>query len=169
MGLALTGLLHRGARDCHPARPAFMLPLSRHNYNLLSGILQAEIDNFCRRRCEEKSLRRRFCALRAVGGSASMVQIRSYVHPLCVFWAAPRGYNFLLRSSLRKPNRARRAQSAHVPNCGYVPNRGDGAGQRIICYQWPKAAMRRQGRRRVPACEVYPNRQRAFGAPLTAL
>ena len=94
-----------------------------------------------------KSLRRRFCVLRAVGSLVSTVQIRSYVHPLCDIWAVPHGYNFLLRSSPHKPNRARRAQSAHVPNCGYVPNRGDGGGQRIICYQWLRATMRRQRRR----------------------
>ena len=97
----------------------------------------------------------------------SIVQIRSYVHPLCDIWAAPRRRVFLLRSYPHKPNRARRAQSAHALNCGYVPNRGDGARWRI-CYQWPKATMRRQGRRETPACEVYPNRRRAFWAPLTA-
>ena len=72
-----------------------------------------------------------------------------------------------MRGYPHKPNRARRAQSAHALNCGYVPNRGDGARWRI-CYQWPKATMRRQGRRETPACEVYPNRRRAFWAPLTA-
>ena len=98
-------------------------------------------DNFCWRRCEEKSLRRRFFALRAVGSLVSMVQIRSYVHPLCDIWAAPHGYIFLLRSFPHNPNRARRAQSAHIPNCGSVPNRGSGgraaeyvaSGRRPLC------------------------------------
>ena len=85
--------------------------------------------------------------------------------PLCDIWAAPHGRIFLLRSYPHKPNRARRAQSAHIPNCGYVPNRGDGAGQRIY-YRWPRATMRRQGRRETPACEVYPNRRRAFWGTL---
>lgn len=129
------------------------------------GYCKQKSDNFCWCRCEETSLRRRFCALRAVGSLVSTVQIRSYVHPLCDIWAAPHGYNFLLRSSPHKPNRARRAQSAHVPNCGYVPNRGDGGGQRIICYQWLRATMRRQRRRKAPACEVYPNRHALFGYP----
>ena len=40
---------------------------------------------------------------------------------------------------------------------------GQGGG---ICYQWPKATMRRQGRRETPACEVYPNRRRAFWGTL---
>lgn len=132
------------------------------------GYCKQKSDNFCSRCCQGKPLRRRFCALWAVGSLVSMVQIRSYVHPLCDIWATPRRRNFLLRSYPHKPNRARRAQSAHAPNCGCVPNRGDGTGRRI-CYRWPKATMRRQGRRETPACEVYPNRRRAFWAPLTAL
>ena len=40
---------------------------------------------------------------------------------------------------------------------------GQGGG---ICCQWPKATMRRQGRRETPACEVYPNRRRAFWGTL---
>ena len=90
------------------------------------GYCKQKSDNFSWRRCGEKSLRRRFCALRAVDNLVSMAQIRSYVHPLCDIWAAPHGYIFLLRSFPHNPNRARRAQSAHVPNCGYVPNRGNG-------------------------------------------
>ena len=40
-----------------------------------------------------------------------------------------------------------------------------GAGRRIY-YRWPRATMRRQGRRETPACEVYPNRRRAFWGTL---
>ena len=42
---------------------------------------------------------------------------------------------------------------------------GQGGG---ICCQWPKATMRRQGRRETPACEVYPNRRRVLWSALTA-
>ena len=107
------------------------------------GYCKQKSDNFNLHECRRggKSLRRRLCTLRAVCGLVSMVQIRSYVHPLCDIWATPRRRNFLLRSYPHKPNRARRAQSAHAPNCGYVPNRGSGgraaeyvaSGRRPLC------------------------------------
>lgn len=53
------------------------------------------------------------------------------------------------------------------PTAAMCRTEAAGAGRRIY-YRWPKATMRRQGRREMPACEVYPNRRRAFWAPLTA-
>ena len=54
------------------------------------------------------------------------------------------------------------------PTAAMCRTEAAGAGRRIY-YRWPRATMRRQGRRETPACEVYPNRRRAFWAPLTAL
>ena len=51
------------------------------------------------------------------------------------------------------------------PTAAMCRTEAAGVGRRIY-YQWPKAAMRRQGRRETPACEVYPNRRRAFWGTL---
>ena len=51
------------------------------------------------------------------------------------------------------------------PTAAMCRTEAAGAGRRIY-YQWPKATMRRQGRRETPACEVYPNRRRAFWGTL---
>lgn len=51
------------------------------------------------------------------------------------------------------------------PTAAMCRTEAAGAGRRIY-YQWPKAAMRRQGRRETPACEIYPNRRRAFWGTL---
>ena len=126
-------LLHRGAGGLGPscALPlCFCYLVTIITYYL--GYCKQKSDNFNLHECRRggKSLRRRLCTLRAVCGLVSMVQIRSYVHPLCDIWAAPRRRVFLLRSYPHKPNRARRAQSAHASNYGCVPNRGDGTGRR---------------------------------------
>ncbi len=132
------------------------------------GYCKQKSDNFNLHECRRggKSLRRRLCTLRAVCGLVSMVQIRSYVHPLCDIWAAPHGRIFLLRSYPHKPNRARRAQSVHVPNCGYVPNRGNGARQRIITLPVAEGHHAASRTPQSTACEVYPNRRRAFWGTL---
>ena len=128
------------------------------------GYCKQKSDNFNLHECRRggKSLRRRLCTLRAVCGLVSMVQIRSYVHPLCDIWAAPHGRIFLLRSYPHKPNRARRAQSVHVPNCGYVPNRGNGARQRIITLPVAEGHHAASGTPQSTACEVYPNKAVRF-------
>ena len=96
------------------------------------GYCKQKSDNFNLHECRRggKSLRRRLCTLRAVCGLVSMVQIRSYVHPLCDIWAAPHGRIFLLRSYPHKPNRARRAQSAHAPNAALCRTEAVGTGRR---------------------------------------
>ena len=53
------------------------------------------------------------------------------------------------------------------PTAAMCRTEAAGVGRRIY-YQWPKAAMRRQGRRETPACEVYPNRRRVLWSALTA-
>ena len=131
---------HRTAILCAPPL-CFCYLVTIITYYL--GYCKQKSDNFNLHECRRggKSLRRRLCTLRAVCGLVSMVQIRSYVHPLCDIWAAPHGRIFLLRSYPHKPNRARRAQSAHIPNCGSVPNRGSGgraaeyvaSGRRPLC------------------------------------
>ena len=124
-------LLHRGAGGLGPscALPlCFCYLVTIITYYL--GYCKQKSDNFCWCRCEETSLRRRFCALRAVGSLVSTVQIRSYVHPLCDIWAAPHGRIFLLRSYPHKPNRARRAQSAHAPNAALCRTEAVGTGRR---------------------------------------
>ena len=76
-------LLLRGAWDGNPVRPAFMLLCLVTIITYYLGYCKQKSDNFNQFRCGEKSPWRRFCALRAVGSLVSMVQIRSYVHPLC--------------------------------------------------------------------------------------
>ena len=67
-----------------------------------------------------------------------------------------------MRSYPHKPNRARRAQSVHVPNCGYVPNRGNGARQRIITLPVAEGHHAASGTPQSTACEVYPNKAVRF-------